>query len=862
MTPKEYRLSCIPEGWRWFADRKIVLFGTGENTRAILELYRDRYCFAGLLDPGKTGQVCHGLPVLSEEEIVKEGVEVIVIAARPSSAEIVYEKISAFAEENRITLCSMAGQDMHAMHRDFSEQEYLYPEEWEALCLRYDRISFPVMETVLQKDLSWAECLSVRPLFRALYKTLKDAGKTVLFIASPDYPEALQRSALKDAGIDTEDCFFMQDWQEELFLFLVETGNPKPGEKRLHIGPELYWDCVEPRMSGWDTVRMVYDIGKRKPAAAAETGGAGENGTTEEENAAGDGAYTSAGIPKDLARRILEADVVSFDIFDTLLVRTIPDPEDFFELLSFRASEEGIDVPAKVRIEAQKLWQEDTLPELWERIREHLSLTEAERDRLLAMELSLEEQVLLPRKPVTELFYAALAAGKRLALTTDMYLTAEELTGLLEGAGITGYHKLFLSSEEGVRKQEGLFLRLRRWAGEDTKLLHIGDSVPCDVLPCSHAGIPCVRVKGQEELWQEAWHAFAGSAFSFSERTLIGLLSARYVSELCTAGDRESLRVFGLLAAAPVLAGYLSWLLTKAVRMDRMLFPSRDGFLPQKLYETVRELRPGVYPGSLYFYTSRRASFLPESAGEGTAEYFSFRGREKTPEALLKDVYDLPEKEIAPFDSAKDSPEARKEYILCHAGAIRRRAERARRNTFRYFRNAGLMIAEQYGFTELVAAGFTQFFLERTAPFELRGFYLGFRPEEQELKIHAEAYLPSRCMGRGSLLGRRFMELEYLLAAPHPSAAGYDDRGNPVFLSEERTKEELEILKEIQEEIFSLGEMYFRYYHRPGEVIRPELVLQLYERFGSPGQHFRFFDSWLNAQQSIDGEEDAPDRGY
>ena len=58
----------------------------------------------------------------------------------------------------------------------------------------------------------------------------------------------------------------------------------------------------------------------------------------------------------ELMRITASYDIESFDVFDTLLVRQVPNPQDVFEILEAVANAEGILISnlQRLRIEAEK----------------------------------------------------------------------------------------------------------------------------------------------------------------------------------------------------------------------------------------------------------------------------------------------------------------------------------------------------------------------------------------------------------------------------------------------------------------------------------------------------------------------------
>lgn len=86
--------------------KKIVLYGTGKNTKKLLE-HIDGELIDGIMDIGKSGQVIYGRKILSEQEVLDIMPDCIVLICMPSTEEVVYHHIKKFCEKNRIKVYNL-----------------------------------------------------------------------------------------------------------------------------------------------------------------------------------------------------------------------------------------------------------------------------------------------------------------------------------------------------------------------------------------------------------------------------------------------------------------------------------------------------------------------------------------------------------------------------------------------------------------------------------------------------------------------------------------------------------------------------------------------------------------------------------
>ena len=120
-----------------------------------------------------------------------------------------------------------------------------------------------------------------------------------------------------------------------------------------------------------------------------------------------------------------------------------------------------------------------------------------------ALELDTEREQLAPNPAVVELLRFARSEGKRVVLTSDMYLPGPILRSLLAENGIEGYEALFVSCECGRDKRGGLFRELLALEAASA-ILHIGDQPVADgevpaALGIESARIPALNCGGDKE---------------------------------------------------------------------------------------------------------------------------------------------------------------------------------------------------------------------------------------------------------------------------------------------------------------------------------------------------------------------------
>lgn len=352
-------------------------------------------------------------------------------------------------------------------------------------------------------------------------------------------------------------------------------------------------------------------------------------------------------IREALASKKIEA--VSFDIFDTLLVRPFYTPTDLFELLDARVTEllgtiDRIDF-RKHRMEAEHVarrrftgqGREDvTLDEIYQVLGEMLELGKEQMELVKSWEIEQELRFCRPRKFARELFDMARSAGKRVIITSDMYLPIAVVERLLEKNGYSGYEKLYLSSNLGLTKATGrLYAHIAGELGiEPGHILHIGDNETADVRRAKEQGWQALHLPKctdmlmnalsgtySGEVFQKAYgesflHRFQSLKDFLGLRTMLAVVAGRIfdnpfrpLQEDSDFNGEPEILGYGVLGMH--LFAIADWLQREMRQegFERLCFMARDGYLPMQAYEALRKIYPEA-PETVYAHFTR-SSILP-----------------------------------------------------------------------------------------------------------------------------------------------------------------------------------------------------------------------------------------------------------
>ena len=185
--------------------------------------------------------------------------------------------------------------------------------------------------------------------------------------------------------------------------------------------------------------------------------------------------------PDELVSAALSYDYVSFDIFDTLLLRNTYLPTDLFRIMEMDLNEPAF---AKNRIEAEKecyrqFGVSTNIDTIYAQLSQWMSL---DRQKAVDLEFSYEKMVCQENPYMKAVFNKIKQAGKPIILVSDMYWPASRLTELLKSKGYDGWEKMFVSCECGCSKGDGTLQKLAwKKIGREHSVFHIGDHFDADV---------------------------------------------------------------------------------------------------------------------------------------------------------------------------------------------------------------------------------------------------------------------------------------------------------------------------------------------------------------------------------------------
>lgn len=301
--------------------------------------------------------------------------------------------------------------------------------------------------------------------------------------------------------------------------------------------------------------------------------------------------------------------IVSFDVFDTLLVRPALQPTEMFKIVALRA---GYDKCFRgMRMTAEKIardslrneWEDITINDIYQQFVLRFGISEEEAERLKQIELNVEWDYLRPRKSIYKLFKKAQDLGKEIIVISDMYLPVDFIRKVLEKNGYYGISRIYVSGEEKAAKGTGNLFHKVIDAYSDrgimpSDILHIGDNQKVDVIIPTKIGI-------QADYFPKTTDVFSNMTYyreykqnlksEMDNCFFAGYIANELFDDCYTEFDRNSFfdgdfSIMGKVFFAPILLNFVLWMLRDLNRqkISELLLTFRDGYMIEKIIDILQ----------------------------------------------------------------------------------------------------------------------------------------------------------------------------------------------------------------------------------------------------------------------------------
>ena len=513
-----------------------------------------------------------------------------------------------------------------------------------------------------------------------------------------------------------------------------------------------------------------------------------------------------------LKKQIDKYDVISFDIFDTAILRYVSRPQDIFKLIEKAYSLDDFTTKRRqVELELRQEFsqKEITIEQIYEKLGQLYN-----RDELMKIEIELEKRLTTVNPTIFDVYQKALNQNKKVIFTSDMYLPYEVIEEILNSNGYTQYDQLFVSSSYETSKHLGGLYQKVKEHYPNCKIIHFGDNLYSDIIMARKNGITPYYVKKEKIKSSENIEKFISKVTNSSN------------------GWETFWEKIGFEKIGLAYYGFVRWIISELNKQqpDKVLFLSRDGFIMHQLYQKMSNKYPNQY-----VYVSRKALSFPllKSAREMVDYYLGYDviTYQNFFDIISLDLneYELKLKQFEIDTSALILNHVAREKLVLFLESIwkdiNQLQEEQHKRILKYIRQS-VGYAKNLAIVDLGWKGTIQNFIEQylneiDSDIQVKGYYLGIGTKNPRMKQEYQCYLfdKGELVADHAKLKYGATIIEYFFSAPHGTVRGYSKDLGPMLKQDKRLEEQFQNLKLIHKGALKFIEAILPY----------EDLLQLYE---------------------------------
>lgn len=478
--------------------------------------------------------------------------------------------------------------------------------------------------------------------------------------------------------------------------------------------------------------------------------------------------------------------IISFDVFDTLVIRPFASPVDLFNYIEkkYNAKEFAINrVNAEERARSKYCELSDiNIDEIYEQMPRRFS-------SFKKIEIEEEFNLCMPNPDILELYNNASNTNAEIIAISDMYLSGNIIKKLLWKNGFTRIKKVFVSCDIRKTKGDG---SLYRYVSETTNvrledMMHIGDNEISDIERAKDNNVDTYKI---EKVFDSFLYSPASVKYRIYWDNNQNLKSSVHLSMLSIRNrfvnnrDSSFFKELGYSLGGPLALGYVDFICRRASKngIDKLVFAARDGYLLKKVYDNFFKAKYGI--ASEYAYLTRAVIL------GSTLNYYDDK-------KYLKTILLSARKSIKNINVTNDYQNNKREFEK-NKQSIEKWARKNKNNLSKHLlgvagksKNIAIVDMTTYWYTSLIGA--REIIGDRVK----MGFFTG--AFSNKTTISNETYSIRLLKPEDS----EVLELsEELISSPEPSIIFVNTNGEPVYQTkneDEREKRFLQINEGIEE---------------------------------------------------------------
>lgn len=532
----------------------------------------------------------------------------------------------------------------------------------------------------------------------------------------------------------------------------------------------------------------------------------------------------------ELVQKIDYSDVVSFDLFDTLIMRRVFSPEDVYRLVERKAencnicSKKTLNDFLAIRPIASSMCNDNSyLMDIYKIIGDKLGIDENDLNNLMNLEIETDIQLCIPRKTILKIYDYAVEKGKDVYIVSDMYYPLGVVRKILESCGIRvdDDSHIWISCEKHMDKASGcLWNKFTKEVVRGRKCIHIGDNIQADVENPKKFGIESYHIMNGKDMLINSSAALLSSyvCTEYDSVCMGNIVSKMFNDPFALGKTRGKVRfdnsnTYGYCVYGPMIMKFLLWLYGKSHKdeINKLLFFARDGYFLEKDYRLVScilDKQTGNKKQDIqYLPISRRLIYIATIENE---EDFK-RVVEFPYVGTFKDymysrfnivVNDKSQEYNNILVNAVSDADKILTWIRPYEDEIKKEIMWERNNYIKYLEKMNMFTREKYGTVDLGYYGTNQFYLQKLLKRKMKGYCLTACLSEKNIYINdidmcacfQDAKDPD---ASESLIRKKNMYVETFLTAPYGMIRYIDENMQMVCEPDKKSQYNFDIKEEV-----------------------------------------------------------------
>lgn len=522
---------------------------------------------------------------------------------------------------------------------------------------------------------------------------------------------------------------------------------------------------------------------------------------------------------------IKNKNVVSFDIFDTLLFRNVAKPVDIFRIVEniVKKKYNIVNFSAK-RINAESNARkfapngEANLDEIYVQLKNDIK-DESIINEIKKIEKEKECEFIVQNPFMKKIFDFCVEKNKKIVLISDMYLEKTFIIKLLNQCGYGDNFKIYVSCEYRKNKGSGELFKLVK-ERENLKYeewIHIGDNYNSDFKIPKSLGMEAFNYKNVNTYENVQYN-------SIFESIILGVRN----NLLYNGNEISYWEKFGIKYLSPLYIGFTNWIYQMTYKYDNIFFLARDGYIVEKIFKLFPEKK-----FTKYLYCSRNSIQVPTILSGASKDIMNFVLNSIEGNITLRKLFNNCDLEIKPeyekiinlydFKSFDDIVTECQKYnaLKCICAVFddaKTKINKEREIVKKYLIQEGLNDFDTINIVDVGWGGSIQRSIQKVLDKDVRGYYFGtINIGNSDFNFRSFGYMfdQDNDVYDKSVIFSKVMMYELIFSAPHGSVKKYEEKDGkiiPVFKENDNYSEIVDVFQNSSLNAIKEIMKYYDYY--------------------------------------------------